>query len=85
MLAVLKLARIRQIDDRSTALVRYSKDWNWSKLLLGFLSVSFYSNGDMGFTLVSGFISAILFFFFIRNLINNGPCLFGKRNDCHKK
>ncbi|MBE9526428.1 MAG: hypothetical protein IME94_05575 [Proteobacteria bacterium] len=53
-------------------------------VISGFLTISFYMNGEFILASVTGIICAILFVFFIRNLINNVPCLFGKRTDCHK-
>lgn len=54
-------------------------------VISGFLAFSFYMDGAMLYALVSGAICAVLMSFFIRNFINNAPCLFGRRTDCKKK
>ncbi len=51
----------------------------------GFLAVSFYMNGDIAYAVPSAAVGVILLIFFIRNLINNSACLFGRRTDCNKK
>ena len=53
--------------------------------ITGFLAVSFFMNGDVIYSILSGAICFVLLMFFIRNLFNNGACLFGLRTDCHKK
>ncbi len=54
-------------------------------VITGFLSVSFFSSGDMLFALLSGLVCTVLLGFFIRNLVTNSACLFGKKTDCGKK
>ncbi|MCK5648614.1 MAG: hypothetical protein KAI22_07010 [Gammaproteobacteria bacterium] len=51
----------------------------------GFLAVSFYTNGDITYAVMSGAVCSVLLIFFIRNMINNSACLFGRRTDCNKK
>jgi len=53
-------------------------------VISGFLAVSFYSNDQLLFALGSSIVCLVLLSFFIRNLITNSPCLFGKRTDCGK-
>jgi len=53
-------------------------------VISGFLAVSFYSNEQLFFALGSGIVCLILLSFFIRNLITNSGCLFGKKTDCRK-
>ena len=53
-------------------------------VISGFLAVSFYSNNQLLFALGSVLVSLVLLSFFVRNLITNSPCLFGKRTDCRK-
>ncbi len=54
-------------------------------VITGFLTFSFYMDGSMLYASISGLICSVLLIFFVRNLINNAPCLFGKRTDCKKK
>ncbi len=53
-------------------------------IITGFLSVSFYTNGEIFFALISGVICLILASFFIQNLIHNSGCLFGNKSNCRK-
>ncbi len=54
-------------------------------VVTGFLAVSFYSNGDTFYAALSAAVCCVLLFFFIRNLINNGACLFSRSDDCNKR
>jgi len=54
-------------------------------VITGFLSVSFFSSGDMLFAALSGLVCSVLLIFFIRNLVTNSACLFGKKTDCGEK
>lgn len=53
-------------------------------VITGFLSISFFLQGDLILAIINSIIFVILSFFFMKNLIKNGPCLFGKRSDCKK-
>ncbi|MFA5215223.1 hypothetical protein [Sulfuricurvum sp.] len=45
---------------------------------------SFLSHGLIPHAIISGIIAAIFLFFFIRKLIFNGRCIFGKARDCDR-
>lgn len=47
-------------------------------------TVTFFSKGLLIQAVMSGVIAAIFLFFFIRKLITNGRCIFGKERDCNK-
>ncbi|MBD3809044.1 MAG: hypothetical protein IE884_00750 [Sulfuricurvum sp.] len=47
-------------------------------------AVTFFSKGLLIQTIMSGVIAAIFLFLFIRKLITNGRCIFGKDRDCNK-
>ncbi len=48
-------------------------------------TVSFFSHGLIPHAIISGVIAAVALFFFIRKLIFNGRCIFGKDRDCNSK
>jgi ABC-type lipoprotein release transport system permease subunit len=54
-------------------------------VITGFLTFSFFMDGSILYAAISGVICGVLMIFFIRNIINNAPCLFGRRTDCKKK
>lgn len=43
---------------------------------------TFFAQGLIIQALMSGVIAAVSLFFFIRKLITNGRCIFGKDRDC---
>lgn len=49
-----------------------------------FATLTFYSQGLIIQATMSGVIATISLFFFIRKLITNGRCIFGKDRDCNK-
>lgn len=53
-------------------------------LTLAFIVVtfSFFTQGLIPHAIMSGVIASISLFFFIRKLITNGRCIFGKDRDC---
>lgn len=53
-------------------------------VITAFLAISFFSNGDTLYAVLSAAVCSVLLFFFIRNLINNGACLFSRKKDCNK-
>ena len=55
-------------------------------LTLAFIvaAFSFFTQGLIPHAIISGVIAAISLFFFIRKLITNGRCIFGKDRDCNK-
>lgn len=55
-------------------------------LTLAFIlaTLTFYSQGLMTQAIMSGGIASLFLFFFIRKLITNGRCIFGKARDCNK-
>jgi hypothetical protein len=46
---------------------------------------SFFSDGLILQAIISGVIASTALFFFIRKLIFNGRCIFGKDRDCNSK
>lgn len=54
-------------------------------VISGFLTVSFYTNGDITYAVISGVVCSVLMIFFISNMINNSACLFGRKINCNKK
>ncbi len=55
-------------------------------LTLAFIAAafSFFSQGLIPHAIISGIIAVLSLFFFIRKLITNGRCIFGKDRDCNK-
>lgn len=53
-------------------------------LTLAFIvaTFSFFTQGLIPHAIMSGVIASISLFFFIRKLITNGRCIFGKDKDC---
>lgn len=53
-------------------------------LTLAFIvaTFSFFTQGLIPHAIMSGVIASISLFFFIRKLITNGRCIFGKDRDC---
>lgn len=47
-------------------------------------TIALYSHGLVLQASISGIIAAVALFFFIRKLITNGRCIFGKDRDCNK-
>jgi Na+/glutamate symporter len=47
-------------------------------------TLSFFSQGLIPHAIISGIIASVFLFFFIRKLITNGRCIFGKDRDCNK-
>lgn len=45
-------------------------------------TISFFTQGLIPHAIISGIIASISLFFFIRKLITNGRCIFGKDKDC---
>ncbi|HEX5329041.1 hypothetical protein [Sulfuricurvum sp.] len=54
-------------------------------LVFLFAAFTFFSKGLMIQGLISGMIAAFALFFFIRKLLKNAPCIFGKDRDCNKR
>jgi hypothetical protein len=54
-------------------------------LILLFAAFSFFTKGLIIQALMSGALALIALFFFIRKLIKNAPCIFGKDRDCTKR
>ncbi|DAB38427.1 MAG: hypothetical protein A2552_07465 [Sulfuricurvum sp. RIFOXYD2_FULL_44_160] len=48
-------------------------------------TLSFFSQGLLPHAIISGLLASLSLFFFIRKLIFNGRCIFGKETDCNKK
>lgn len=48
-------------------------------------TLSFFTKGLMPHAIISGILASISLFFFIRKLIFNGRCIFGKETDCNNK
>ncbi|AFV96699.1 MULTISPECIES: hypothetical protein [unclassified Sulfuricurvum] len=49
-----------------------------------FATLAFFSHGLIPQAIMSGVIASLSLFFFIRKLITNGRCIFGKDRDCNK-
>lgn len=49
------------------------------------VSFTFLSKGLIPHAIISGVVASMLLFFFIRKLITNGRCIFGKATDCNAK
>lgn len=56
-------------------------------LMIAFVmaTVAFFTKGLIPHAIISGIIASISLFFFIRKLIFNGRCIFGKADDCNTK
>ena len=46
-------------------------------------TISFVINGLLPHAIISGVIASISLFLFVRKLIVNGRCIFGKATDCN--
>lgn len=46
---------------------------------------SFFAKGLIPHAIISGLLASVSLFFFIRKLIFNGRCIFGKETDCNTK
>lgn len=47
-------------------------------------TIALYSHDLVLQASISGIIAAVALFFFIRKLVTNGRCIFGKDRDCNK-
>lgn len=47
-------------------------------------TIALYAHGLVLQASISGIIAAVTLFFFVRKLITNGRCIFGKDRDCNK-
>lgn len=46
-------------------------------------TLSFFTQGLLPHAIISGLLASISLFFFVRKLIFNGRCIFGKATDCN--
>lgn len=52
-------------------------------LVFGVISFTFLSKGLVPHAIISAIVAFALLFFFVRKLITNGRCIFGKATDCN--
>lgn len=49
---------------------------------VGGFAVALWMHGHVLYAAAAGTVSAIFFLFFVKKMVKNAPCIFGKRRDC---
>lgn len=50
--------------------------------VLGAFSIALWMHANLFYAALTGAVSIVFLLFFVRKMVKNGPCIFGKRRDC---